>query len=66
MKKYDLERALRSFGWWLSREGGRHEIWTNGLQTQAVPRHKEINEWTARGIVKFVAEHPPKGDSNEN
>ena len=30
MKKKDLEKKLRSFGWWLDRHDGNHDIWTNG------------------------------------
>lgn len=30
MKKRDLEKALTDLGWWLKRQGGGHEIWTNG------------------------------------
>ena len=63
VKKRDLEDKLKALGWWLLREGGNHEVWTNGLQTQAIPRHREINEWTARAIIKFAAAHLPEGDS---
>jgi len=34
--------------------GGRHEVWTNGKVAQAVPRHKEIDEYTARSIIKMA------------
>ncbi|MBI1909149.1 MAG: type II toxin-antitoxin system HicA family toxin [Deltaproteobacteria bacterium] len=52
MKKRDLEAELIRLGWWLLRQGGNHEIWTNGEHTVPVPRHKEINEFTARGILR--------------
>lgn len=42
----------------MEREGGRHEIWTNGQITEAVPRHVEINELLARKIIKVAEEYP--------
>lgn len=52
MKKRDLETALKKLGWWLSPGGGKHDKWTNGVHSIAVPRHIEVNEYTARGILK--------------
>lgn len=52
MKLRDLERELAKRGWTLAREGGRHAIWGRDGRTIAVPRHKEINEHTARQILK--------------
>lgn len=54
MKKKYLVKTLEFFGWYLLRQGGRHEIWTNGEHTVPVPRHKDINEFTAKGILKKV------------
>ena len=51
MKLRDLEKALKELGWYLHREGGKHHIWTNGRKTLSVPRHAEVNEFTARGII---------------
>lgn len=55
VKKTDLERALKEAGWWLERQGGSHEIWTDGETTEAVPRHKEINEILAKKILRKAA-----------
>ena len=52
MKKRDLEKELRRLGWWLKREGGNHEIWTNGEDTEPVPRHREIKENLALCVVE--------------
>jgi predicted RNA binding protein YcfA (HicA-like mRNA interferase family) len=60
MKKRDLEKELKKLGWWLDREGGNHEIWTNGEKKEPVPRHAEINELTARSILKKAKQNPPK------
>lgn len=52
VKRQELERQLRKLGWELARHGGKHDIWTNGEREVAVPRHQEINEYTARGILR--------------
>lgn len=36
----------------LVREGGSHSIFRCGSQHIVVPRHREINEHTARGIMR--------------
>lgn len=61
MKKRDLERALRDLGWWLI-PGTKHDKWTNGEQVEMVPRHTEINEYTAKGIIKTAKRFPAKGE----
>jgi mRNA interferase HicA len=60
MKKTDLERQLSKFGWKFSRHGGSHDIWTNGEKNESVPRHREINEYTAKKILKTAQDNPPK------
>ena len=52
VKKRDLEKELKNLGWWLLREGGNHEVWTNGKENVAIPRHSEINERLAKAIIK--------------
>lgn len=52
MKKKDVEHSLRKYGWWLDRHGGSHDVWTNGIVTTQVPRHRELNELTAKSIIK--------------
>jgi len=52
MKKRDLEKQLKKLGWWFLREGGNHEVWTNGKENVALPRHAEINERLALAIIK--------------
>ncbi|GAB3069015.1 MULTISPECIES: type II toxin-antitoxin system HicA family toxin [Micromonospora] len=36
------------------REGGSHTIYRYGSQNVVIPRHKEINELTARGILRSL------------
>ncbi len=52
MKRRDLEKALTALGWWFLRSGGSHDIWTNGAEAEAIPRHKEIKEPLAMKILK--------------
>lgn len=52
MKARVLKNQLKALGWWLLREGGDHEIWTNGMDTEQVPRHREIGESLAKKILK--------------
>lgn len=59
MKKVDLEKQLTRLGWRFSRHGGNHDVWTNGKINESVPRHKEINEFTAKKILKTAQNHPP-------
>lgn len=57
MKRKDLEKVLRDHGWY--KVGGtKHDKWTNGEKIQMVPRHTEINEHTAKGIIKEVQANP--------
>ncbi|MCG5464313.1 type II toxin-antitoxin system HicA family toxin [Micromonospora sp. MED01] len=36
------------------REGGSHTIYRYGSQNVVIPRHKEINENTAQGILRTL------------
>ena len=57
MKKKELERRLTKYGWWLERHGGNHDIWTNSEFRVPIPRHREINERTAKSIIKEVEKY---------
>jgi mRNA interferase HicA len=52
LKLADLIRHLRRHGCLLKRDTGKHTIWWNPAKvcSSAVPRHKEIKEFTARAI----------------
>jgi mRNA interferase HicA len=45
-------------GWWLLPEGSHHEIWTNGKETELVPRHREISEPLAQKILRKAQAFP--------
>jgi mRNA interferase HicA len=54
MKRRDLEKLLRQYGWKFLRHGGRHDIWTDEEKEEPIPRHREINEKLARAILRRV------------
>ena len=60
MKKRDLEKQLKGFGWFFCRHGGKHDYWTNGEVFESVPRHNEIKENLAKSILKTAKNNPPK------
>nr|WP_083778724.1 type II toxin-antitoxin system HicA family toxin [Oscillochloris trichoides] len=54
MKRTDLIRHLERYGCVLKREGGAHSIYWLPLtgKRSTIPRHREINEITARKICR--------------
>lgn len=52
MKRRDLIKKLTQNGWKLARRGSDHDIYTNGIKSEPVPRHNEIKEITAKNILK--------------
>ena len=54
MKRIDLIRHLKNMAASFLREGGNHTIYVNraAKKVSAVPRHREIIEFTARKICK--------------
>jgi mRNA interferase HicA len=52
VKRRDLIRHLEEHGFSLLREGGGHSIYTNGLKTIPVKRHKTLDRITANEICK--------------
>jgi mRNA interferase HicA len=57
MKRLDLIRALEALGCTLVRHGAKHD-WYHNPETgvsQAVPRHREVNELLARAIIKKLS-----------
>ena len=51
-KRADLIKMLERNGWYLKRNGGGHDLYTNGTETETIPRHREIKENLARAIIK--------------
>ena len=51
-KRADFIKLLERNGWYLKRNGAGHDIYTNGTQTETIPRHREIKENLAKAIIK--------------
>ena len=57
MKRRDLVEKIEAMGCILIRHGGKHD-WYQNTRTrmaQPVPRHREINEFLARSILKKLS-----------
>ncbi len=52
MKRKDLIKLFERNGWKFEREGGNHTVYTNGQESEAIPRHNEINEKLAKALIK--------------
>jgi mRNA interferase HicA len=52
MKRRNLMRKFKAKGWYHKRDNGPHEVITDGIHTEAIPRHKEINERLAQMLIK--------------
>ena len=52
MKRRELIKLLEKNGWYIKRNGGNHDLYTNGKQTEPIPRLPDINERLARSIIK--------------
>jgi len=57
MKRRDLIKKLEAMGCHLSRNGGKHDWYTNEQtkQSQPIPRHREINENLAKSIIRKLS-----------
>ncbi|MEE9355866.1 MAG: type II toxin-antitoxin system HicA family toxin [Methylococcaceae bacterium] len=57
MKRRDLIAKLEKIGCVLIRHGGKHDWYQNPTSkvSQPVPRHREINEYLAKHIVKKLS-----------
>jgi len=55
MKRRDLIKKIEKMGYYLKRNDGNHAIYVkeNGRSVQ-VPNHREINEYTAKSILKIA------------
>lgn len=63
MKRKVLEKHFRDHGSELHHHGARHDVWVHqetGAQS-TVPRHNEINTFTAREICRQLAIPGPPG-----
>ena len=51
MKRRDLIKLLEKNGWYLKRNGGNHDLYTDGNRIEPIPRHPEIKERLAKSII---------------
>jgi len=61
MKRVDLIRRVCEDGCVFVRAGSRHDVYRNVITgaTQPIPRHREINENTARAIIRALSTPEP-------
>ena len=52
MKRRELVKLLEKAGFEFKEHGGNHDTYKRGIDTEQIPRHKEINEITAKSIIK--------------
>ena len=52
MKRRELIKRLEKAGFKLLRHGSDHDVYVRGAEQETVPRHAEINEMTAKAIIK--------------
>lgn len=52
MKRRELIKKPEDNSWWKAKEDDNHTIYTNGKQAEPIPRHSDINEITAKAILK--------------
>ena len=52
MKQRDLIKLLEAAGFVFKEHGGNHDKYQRGNDIIIVPRHREINEITAKKIIK--------------
>jgi mRNA interferase HicA len=52
VKQKDLIKKIQEFGYEFVRHGGNHDVYSNGMRFEMIPRHKEIDEILAKTIIK--------------
>jgi len=62
LKRLNKTAAANDLGFDLVRQGANHEVWQIGSQRLIIPRHSEINEMTAAGILKTAAKEVAGND----
>lgn len=57
MKRADLIRKIEKDGAVFIRHGGNHDWYRNPItgMSQPVPRHREINEYLAKSIIRKLS-----------
>jgi mRNA interferase HicA len=57
MKKFELLQKLKEIGAVYVRHGGKHDVYMQPKTNKesAIPRHDEIDEYTAKSIIKKLS-----------
>lgn len=58
VKRADLIEYLEQSGYSLLREGGNHSIYSNGVKTIPVKRHRVLDRITANALCKQAGLSP--------
>ncbi|MCX5994754.1 MAG: type II toxin-antitoxin system HicA family toxin [Chloroflexi bacterium] len=58
VKRSDLIKYLGEHGLYLLREGSKHSIYTNGIKTIPVKRHRTLDRITANELCKQAGLKP--------
>lgn len=58
VKRRDLIKYFEANEFYLLREGGNHSIYTNGVKTIPVKRHREFDRITANALCKQAGLNP--------
>ncbi|MCL2053601.1 MAG: type II toxin-antitoxin system HicA family toxin [Oscillospiraceae bacterium] len=52
MKRSDFIKLLERNGWRKLRDKGPHTVYTNGTDSEPVPRHRELKENLVKAVIK--------------
>lgn len=52
MKRRELLKLFEKAGWYLKRNGASHDIYIDGINSEAIPRHPDVNERLAKELIK--------------
>ncbi|MBT9147793.1 MAG: hypothetical protein DDT32_01558 [Syntrophomonadaceae bacterium] len=58
VKRRELIKYLEENGFYLLREGGKHSIYTNGVKTIPIKRHRTLDRITANELCKQAGLKP--------
>jgi len=58
VKRRDLIEYFEKNGFYMLREGGKHSIYTNGIKTLPIKRHRTLDRITANELCKQAGLDP--------
>ena len=57
MKRRDLVKLLEENGWYLKRNGASHDLYTNGIKSEPIPR-KSTRNWRKPSLRSWGCNAP--------